>query len=185
MRMVYKSEMDKPEYRGPKRRYWAGFNILPATVGEVPLLAAATAGLLGNFRSPAVFSNQFAVIVESIWAYMATDVAPDLALLTNGITATFLANGKRVMDNVLLALLPSDAGLQEAVAIPAAAVAAVQVGAHRGPRYNMGSWKPLVAKGEAIEASFNIPVALAGLPVGGVITSLWFEVRAIGYIKEE
>ena len=184
MRMVHKSELSKPEYRGPTLRYWAGFNVLPATIGEQQLVAAATNGLLGNFKNAGVFSNQFAVIVENIWAYCATDVAPDLALLINGVLANFSANGKKIMDNVLIALLPSDVGLQEAVAIPAAAVAAVQVAAHRGQRYHMGEWRPLIAKGEAIEATLNIPAALAALAVGGVVTSLWFEVRAIGYIKD-
>lgn len=184
MRMVHKSDLSKPEYRGPTIRYWAGFNVLPATVGNIQLVAAATNGLLGNFKQAGVFSNQFAVIVENIWAYCATDVAPDLALLTNGVLANFLANGKRIVDNVLIALLPPDVGLQEAVAIPAAALAAVQVAAHRGQRYHMGEWRPLIAKGESIEVSIDIPVALGALAVGGVITSLWFEVRAIGYIKE-
>ncbi len=183
MRMIHKKDMDAPEFRGPKLRYWAGFNILPATVGIIPLVAAAAlAPLLGNFRVAGVFSNQFAVIVESIWSYCATNLTPFSALITNGSTASFSAGGKLIMDNILLGLLPPDTGLQEAVAIPAAALAAVEVGAHRGQRYNMGSWRPLISKGENIDASFNVPVALAALPVGGIVTSLWFEVRAIGYI---
>jgi len=183
MRMVHKRDLDAPEYRGPKMRYWAGFNVLPATVGIIPLNGVVGAGLLGNFPIGGVFSNQFAVVLESIWAYEATDLGPAMGLLTNGILANVTSGGKELLTNILLALLPPDTGLMETVAIPAAALAAVQLAAHRGQRFSFGSWRPLIPKGEAFQASFTIPAALAALPVGGVITSLWFEVRAIGYIE--
>ncbi|MBA7496798.1 hypothetical protein ES702_07407 [subsurface metagenome] len=180
MKLIHRRDISERKFRGIQWNYWAALSVTTTLIGAQKLYAASSTGLAGNIEIGGQLSTVWPHIILGFGFLPHVSIALDSDLLAHGILATFSVSGKEVLKNVLCKALPMDVGLVGGVATTNTTTD-LEATKLSGPRFNLGDWLPLVAKGESVDAVLDIPTALGGLSATKVV-SFWTLTRRIGYI---